>query len=326
MPGSPTRRLVLAGCLLLVVGCGAEPAKPDPEPIESPSPSPVTEPDPRLDAEAIVNDPDVMLVGVRLQRSGDRYDVSSLWRLPTGGQAVLASSDDGFATATFSAGGYNKLWRRVLPPRPAGAPEHLPCAQVSGGIDVCVDGYPERNFPVRWTDDHGATWTRRVAPAPRLLCGPHASLRSGTFAVVCGGDGATLLPFQLAIRSADLGETWQTFDLPLFDGERAYVSGSLVTADGRLLNLLDYFSDDKRHRVAPRHHGLYASDGADWSSLSPLRPRFSPALTPAPGGRSQMVSVGAVPEPEPLIYVQTWDHRVYVSTDDAATFAEIPVR
>jgi hypothetical protein len=31
-------------------------------------------------------------------------------------------------------------------------------------------------------------------------------------------------------------------------------------------------------------------------------------------------------DPDPVVWVQTWDLRVYVSTDDAATFTELRVR
>ena len=152
------------------------------------------------------------------------------------------------------------------------------------------------------------------------------SARPGVLAAVGGGDGATLAPFEMALRSDDLGETWQTFELPRFDGEMAYVAGSVVTSDGRLLSLLASFSDDSPGWEAARRHGLYASDGSDWSSYTPILPAFVPALTPAPPGGSALQELSANVGAEPKIRVRTWDDHVYISTDDARTFREVAPR
>jgi hypothetical protein len=320
-------RLLLASSLLLVAGCNDdEPTRPAPAPSRSSSPVPPIKPDPTANAEAIVRDPEVLLSGFRIRRSGSHYDVTSLWRRPGAGQAALVRSDDGFATATYTLGRYNALWDDVVPPRPANAPDHTSCAQIKGGIDACGGLRRGDGFPVDWTADNGSTWTHLVAPAPRMLGGPETSLRPRTIAAVRGGDGATLLPFQLALRSDDLGETWRSFDLPKFDGEGAFVAGSVVTSDGRLLSLLNNFTGDRINRPSGAYHGMYVSAGADWSSYSELQPRFSPPLTAAPAGWSPLVRLGAEVAPDPVVFVSTWDNRVYVSTDEAKSFRVIAVR
>ncbi len=128
------------------------------------------------------------------------------------------------------------------------------------------------------------------------------------------------------VASRDGGSSWERFDVPRFDGEMAYTSGLVVTRGGRLLALLDHFSDDRPNRPSERHHGLWASAGTDWSTYDPLRSRMTPRPTPSPGGWPAIVSLGSSADPDPLIWVTTWDHRVYVSTDDAVTFREIAAR
>jgi hypothetical protein len=41
---------------------------------------------------------------------------------------------------------------------------------------------------------------------------------------------------------------------------------------------------------------------------------------------SPLVSLAVGRGSAPFLWVRTWDSRVYVSTDDAGTFREIPVR
>ena len=141
------------------------------------------------------------------------------------------------------------------PRRPA--PDWLVHA-VAGGIDLCSD---HSDCALRAQRGHGRLRgaslarhsVRRCAPTARVARDT-AALRSGHSARRrrrAGGDGATLLPFELVLRSDDLGETWRSFELPEFDGERAYVAGSVVTSDGRLLSLLNNFSGDRRNRRRP---------------------------------------------------------------------------
>lgn len=196
------------------------------------------------------------------------------------------------------------------------------------------------------TSDGGATasyepwsqraWTayadRSVVAAPEvpalagLLQQPVTSMvaggAEGIHVVVAGGDGATLMPFEAAARSTDHGGSWETYDVVLGD-ELGYQSGVVGLADGRLLVLLDHFSDETLARPADRWHGLWASDGTDWSSYAPYRPSFDPPLLPAPAGWSPLVALEARQD---VSWVRTWDSRLYVSTDDARTFREVRAR
>ncbi len=208
------------------------------------------------------------------------------------------------------------------PERPAGAPKQGSCAHVTGGVDLCADHSGPR-FALRWTNDGGGSWNTKLFDVPRLLWSPATSLAPGVLAAVGGGDGATLQPFEMALRSDDLGETWEKFELPKFDGQMAYESGLVVTSDGRLLALLTNFSDDTLDWEADRYHGLYASDGSDWSAFSPVDSSFTPVLNPAPPGESAVTELSATVGSEPLIRVRTWDDQVYVSTDRGASFHDL---
>lgn len=239
---------------------------------------------------------------------------------------MLTTSDDGFRTASYEIGRRRPLYEALAPARPRGGGRFATCDQVVGGVDLCVDY--DNGSVAWWTSDDGRTWSSSRLDLDRLLPEPRASLSPGVFAVSGGGDGATLYPFERLVRSSDSGRSWTRFDLPLFDGERAYSSGGVVTRDGSLVTLLTNFSDDRRNRPSPRHHGLYVSDGTDWSAYAPLRPRFLPALSPTPAdeGWPTVMSIDAAVMPDPLIWVTTWDQRLYVSSDDAATFRELPLR
>jgi hypothetical protein len=203
--------------------------------------------------------------------------------------------------------------------RPAGAPTQGSCAQVAGGVELCSDHSAPR-FALQWTSDGGDSWSVKSFDVPPLLWSPATSLAPGVLAAVGGGDGATLHPFEMGLRSDDLGETWETFELPRFDDQRAYDAGSVVTEDGRLLSLLTEFSDDTLDWEADRYHGLYISDGSDWSAFSPVDPDFTPLLNPAPPGQSALTELSATVGDKQLVRVRTWDDKVYVSTDQGASF------
>jgi hypothetical protein len=323
---STALKLAVAGALLpCLAGCDDEAAPPAAHATTFSGPTSV--PSAAVAAEdragQIVHDPDATIVGVRIDLRPGADLVTSAWVL--NGRTATTTSDDGFATSTLAMVDRRERFLPLGPPRPAGAPKNGSCAEVQGGIDLCSD-FHEGRFSLRWTSDAGTTWSGHAFAQPPLLCGAQTSLRAGTFASVCGGDGATLLPYELALRSATSGKTWQSFELPLFDGQRAYVSGSVVTSDGRLLSLLDNFSDDRPNRPSATHHGLYVSVRSNWSSYSVFEPRFSPPLAQTREGWSPLRGLSAQVEPDPVIFATTWDDRVYISTDDAATFQETPVR
>lgn len=145
-------------------------------------------------------------------------------------------------------------------------------------------------------------------------------------AVSGGSDGATLFPFEAMARSTDGGATWTTYDVPKVDGARAYSSGEVVLTDGRVLALLDQWSDDRKGRPSDRPHGLYVSAGDDWSHYVPFPATFLPALTPAPRGWPPVQSLQASAEDGGVIWMRSYDGLVYASTDGARTFREIRVR
>lgn len=154
---------------------------------------------------------------------------------------------------------------------------------------------------------------------------PAQSLRPGTYAIAGGGDGATLFPFQRVLRSTDAGTTWRRFDVPLFGAERAYSSGHVVATDGRLLVLVGHLSGDRAHDPSDLHHGLWVSDGDEWSSYRPLPVRLAPDQKRPPAGWSAITTLAASAGHDPVLWVTTWDHRAYVSLDDARSFREIRV-
>ncbi|MBU1801210.1 MAG: hypothetical protein KKA97_03010 [Actinobacteria bacterium] len=207
----------------------------------------------------------------------------------------------------------------IVSSEPDGAPDLGSCSRLTGGVDLCADHRPA---VLSWTDDDGGTWQRHPSALDGLLLSPVDALLHHVLAVMGGGDGATLFPFQSFERSLDGGSTWTSGDFPDFDGERAYSGGGVVLSDGRLLTVLGHFSDDRPRRPAGRPHGLYASDGSDWTRMTPHAATFDPPL-PEAGGYSPIETVSASASPDPVVWVETVDDVVYVSTDDATTFTEL---
>jgi hypothetical protein len=197
-------------------------------------------------------------------------------------------------------------------------------------VAVSDDGFATARYR-RWTSDrHDPTVEERAArdgaAVPGLLPWRAGSLSPRVQAVVGGGDGATLFPFQQAARSTDGGATWTTYDVPKVDGARAYTSGQVVLADGRLLVLLNQWSDDRNGHPSSRPHGFYVSAGDDWSHYTSIMPTFLPALTPAPRGWSPLTSLVTSASNGGVVWTMTYDGLVYASTDGARTFREIRVR
>lgn len=189
------------------------------------------------------------------------------------------------------------------------------------------------------------SWSRRrwselapITPQPTavpgslegLMVNEIVSLQPQVSALVGGGDGATLFPFQKVARSSDDGATWTTYDVPEIGGERAFTSGEVVLPDRRLLVLLGSWSGDRRNHPGQQHHGLWMSTGHDWSTYRPVQPVFKPTLRPPPGGWlaawSSLDSLWASSTDGGVIWAQTWDNRLYASIDGARSFAEVPAR
>ncbi|WP_121254316.1 sialidase family protein [Nocardioides ferulae] len=289
------------------------------EPVAEPTATPTTEPARPTPADVIA-DPRTVLVGVEVARDGDGYRVTSLWR-PQGQDrpVVLVNGDQGgpdrerFVTP-------REAWALLGHPLDRGWRRQ--CA-ASPGADLCLRS-SARPARVVVTDDDGRTFERADLTLPRgLLSQPVTSLARDTLAIVSGGDGATLFPFQQVSRSTDGGATWTTSPLPLFDGERAYTAGQVVLPDGRLLALLTHFSDDRAGSPSGRPHGLYVSEGADWSRFRPLGQQPGPA--PAAGEWSPLDALGAAVHPRPVVWMQLGSDRLLV-TDGGLGFEELPLR
>ena len=247
---------------------------------------------PRLTREQIVHHPQSVLVGARVRPTAEGFQVVSWWRLRSDGHTTwqaIATSDDGFATATYERwtlmGFYGDTPAHELPEPPA------------------AEGL------LKW-------------PLPSLVESPS----EGTMGYSLGGDGATLFPFERTARSTDGGETWVTYDVARVDDERAYLNGGVVLSDGRLLVLLGNWSDDRPRRPSGIHHGLWVSEQDDWSSFAPWEPTYSPPLEPTADGWHPASSLEASAWSGQDVIWSVTSSGLYVSTDDGQSFRAIPAR
>ncbi|CAN5437796.1 hypothetical protein BH09ACT12_BH09ACT12_02780 [soil metagenome] len=320
----------LAGALLLITGCSGVSAPADPTGPTSVATSTVTvdsapeTPTPAtsepVDLASLAASGDARLGAVTLTRDQRSYDARSvrIIQAENGRTSYLLARSSTDAPTRFrrvrSRVAFDAVYART-----SGSPRFGSCSAVVGGIALCTGQGAGR---VLWTSDAGATWQRHDAALGRLLISPVPSLTRDTFAVIGGGDGATLFPFEKFERSTDGGETWEGGDFPRFDGALAYENGSVVLADGRLLSVLGNFSDDRPGRRVDRVHGLYVSSGSDWTALVPLDPTFDPPL-PTTNGYSAIDTVNASADPDPVVWVTTTEGTFYVSTDNAATFSQL---
>jgi len=108
-----------------------------------------------------------------------------------------------------------------------------------------------------WSDDHGATW--HTVPVTRAgssdLTGLVPSPSDRWHTVVVGGDGATLFPLATVLASRDGGARFSRTDLGA--DPMAYGVPLAVLPDGRLLVLVDGWSDQRPGRPGARGNGLY---------------------------------------------------------------------
>jgi hypothetical protein len=233
-----------------------------------------------------------VLVGARVQPQAGGFRVVSWWRLRldiSSTRQAIATSDDGFATATYERWSQKGFYGATP------APE-----------------LPEPPAP-----DDLLAW-----PLPSLVESPS----EGTMAYALGGDGATLFPFEQTARSTDGGESWTTWDVPTVAGQRGYLNGGVVLDDGRLLVLLGNWSGDRPQRPSSIHHGLWVSDGDDWGRFTPWEPTYSPPLDPTADGWHPRSSLEATWWKRDVIWSVTSFGQPYVSTDDGQTFTAIPAR
>jgi hypothetical protein len=240
-----------------------------------------------------VTDASARLADARVERTATGFRVTTAWVVESRrNRRALATSDDGFATATYTA------WTDE---------------SYAAGFPFYDD--PRPGPP---NDDNYL-----LLPVPALDTGG----AEGTSAYVMGGDGSTLLSFERVARSTDGGESWDLFDVPRVDGALPYIAQAVAVPDGGLLALVPGWSNDRGRRPGPNHHGLWASQGPDWGRYTPYEPAYSPPLTPEPRGLSAIESLGASwSRAGEVIWSTTWDGRLYVSTDDGLTFSEIAPR
>ena len=265
------------------------------------------------------------LNGTYVTRSGAELHARSLWAVSCDhvecAPYVLVSTSTGSDRDRYRVGSFDDLQRGIWRPRPPGAPRVGGCATSVDEVTVCGTADDD----LARTDDAGVTWEPVGYPfTDPLMPMPLVSLASGVDAVAGGGDGATLFPFEQVAR------LWSPDDVSAYrveeqDGATGFASGAVVLSDGRVLALLADSSDD-RGSPSSRHHGLWVSDGDNWASYTPLEPVFSPPLPAPTAGTPPLRALAASVDPDPVIWVQTSDDRVYVSTDDAATFTELRIR
>lgn len=321
----PAIGLLVGAAVLTLAACAT--SRPEAESDGSPSltatPTPATPAAQKDPAELVARADN--LSGTYVTRSGADYQTRSLWGVSCDhdecNPSVLVTTTGGPDTDRYRVGRPARLQRGIWPSKPPGAPAIGSCATSVDDITTCVG----RDLALTRTDDAGRTWDAVANPfAERLLPMPLVSLAAGVDAVAGGGDGATLFPFEHVAR------LWSPDDATDYrvaqpTGAKSFTPGAVVLSDGRVLALLADWSDDPGN-PSSRHHGLWVSDGDDWASYAPVEPVFSPPLTRPTSRMAALRILSASVDPDPVLWVQTWDYRVYVSTDDAASFHELRIR
>lgn len=288
-------RLALPVAALVLSGCGAEH---DAQPIAA-QPSvrprtPAAEPSDVTVLADVVANPNARLVAARVRPLGDGFRVAAWWRCLAPScprpHDVLAVSDDGFESVEFMRDPFRRL-DEVMAPALESTQGHVPA----------LKGMQQWRLPSLARDRH-------------------------QLAVLGGGDGATLFPFEQVARSTDGGDSWTVFPVTRPNAVMPYAAGGVLLSDSRLVTLVSHWSDDDVNRPSDRPRGLMVSAGDDWSRFTPLETRFTPALTSPEPPWSPIESIDAMPGEHPAIWVTTSDNRLYVSVDDARTFQAIPAR
>jgi hypothetical protein len=290
-----TWRLALPVAALVLSGCGGERASQPPTDPLLPLATASAEPtDPTALAD-VMEHPEAQLVDARVSPLGDGFRVAAWWRCADPRcprpHDVLAVSDDGFESVQFIHNPSSQRLDEVMPP----------------ALESTQGQVPALEDLIQWR-------------LPSLVRGERQ------LAVLGGSDGATLFPFEKAARSTDGGESWTVFDVAQPGDVMSYAAGGVVLSDSRLLTLVSHWSDDRADRPTDRPRGLIVSAGDDWSRFTPIETRFTPALTSPKPAWSAIESIGAMPGEHPVIWVTTYDNRLYISVDDARTFRGTPAR
>ena len=203
-------------------------------------------------------------------------------------------------------------------PLPEGAPDR-------GGITVLSDGslagveYADEPAFVRSTD-LGKTWSRTPLDAGDNALFSVIDGGDGRAVVMEGSDGATLFPFVAVHRQEVAGGPFTRFTQS--SDPRAYVSGSAVLPDGRLLIGVESWSDEVSLVEAVTRPGLYVSAGDDWST-------FEEIVMGAPWTELDIFRpswLAATRTEDAVTIFLAGDHPAYSSDDGGQTWQLVPAR
>ena len=203
-------------------------------------------------------------------------------------------------------------------PLPEGAPDTNGITVLSDGSLVGVEYADDPAF-VRSTD-LGKTWTRTPIDAGANALFTVSDGGDGRAVVVEGSDGATLFPFVAVHRQEVAGGPFTTFT-PESD-PRAFISGSAVLPDGRLLIGVESWSDEVSLVEAVTRPGLYVSAGDDWST-------FEEVVVGAPWTELDIFRPSwlATTRTEDAVTIfLAGDHPAYSSSDGGQTWQLVPAR
>lgn len=179
---------------------------------------------------------------------------------------------------------------------------------------------------VVWSTDGGATWSEHALGNSTLLYQPIVSAVPGVMAVVEGGDGATVFPFDKVYRTKDGGATWEVAEEST--GDTAYLGWAAVRSNGELLVAIGYWSDDRVGHPGKHAEGLYQSNGDNWSDLSLVVPGM-----PASANTGNqfvwdvsLLSADVDDQGRLTLYVSDANSKAYVSADGGSTWAPVAAR
>jgi len=166
-----------------------------------------------------------------------------------------------------------------------------------------------------WSDDGGETWRKHELEQDAGRVGV-VDVPGGAPDTMALGLVFHDVPATDFRRSRDGGATWETIALPREQASLDLVEGVLSSNGSLLLHLWATNNPNS---------GLYASEGEDWSSLTQVDAPFAPA--DGEGGASFRISSSApfTVDGTPAIYGYN-NSRAWASTDDGATWSEIPTR
>jgi hypothetical protein len=195
--------------------------------------------------------------------------------------------------------------------------------QADGQLVAVTQANP--NGSVAVSDDGGATWHPSSLDTGRGALLWPAESAGQTLGIAERADGATLFPFVATWRSADAGRSWERA-IPSIEGaagDTAYISGTVVLPDGRLLVCVEAWSDERRGRPSTHPYGLYVSNGTDWSSFSPVS---QPTPTDVETGAFVSIVGSEFSGGTARVYLKVGSDRIYATVDAGASWEQVSVR